>query len=279
MNGQIRIELRRAARAAAHALRVVRDRGAHGVMVDAEGRGDGADLPVLAVIEAANLGVLLGRDHGASPGTRDGSARAVEGARRFPGRRPCIATRPPGARSAPDPSSCPPAVWRAAPARLGSLIPHAGAIRALVIAMIEAAFGAAPMALARGADRRAARRRATRRRAIRVAAITRRADREEAIAAATDFLAKRRVHDVGAAARFDWTRRANRGTRETTGSVRRSIEAVTEGLEGSAPGPHLIRRSAQLTRRRSARPTSQEAVDADAAVDAQNAPTAAWKSR
>ena len=113
----------------------------------------------------------------------------------------------------------------------GSLIPHAGAIRALVIAMIEAAFGTAPMALARGADRRAAGRRATRRRAIRVAAITRRADRKEAVAAPTGFLAKRRVHDVGAAARFDWTRRSNRGTRETTGSVRRSIEAVTEGLE------------------------------------------------
>ena len=54
---------------------------------------------------------------------------------------------------------------------------------------------------------RVARGGATRRRAIRVAAITRRADREEAIAAPTDFLAKRRVHDVGAAARSDWTRR------------------------------------------------------------------------
>ena len=32
---------------------------------------------------------------------------------------------------------------------------------------------------------------------------------------------------------------SNRGTRETTGSVRRSIEAVTEGLEVQAPGPHL----------------------------------------
>jgi hypothetical protein len=72
-----------------------------------------------------------------------------------------------------------------------------------------------------------------------MAAITRCADREEAIAASTDFLAKRRVHDVEAAARFDWTRLANRGTRETTGSVRRSIEAVTEGLEISPPGPHL----------------------------------------
>ena len=81
-------------------------------MVDAEGRGDGADFPVLAVIEPTNLGVLLGRDHGASPGTRDEFARAVAGARRFPGRRPCNATHPPGARSAPNPSSCPPAVSR-----------------------------------------------------------------------------------------------------------------------------------------------------------------------
>ena len=37
--------------------------------------------------------------------------------------------------------------------RAGSLIPHARAVRALMIAMIEAAFGTAPMALARGADR------------------------------------------------------------------------------------------------------------------------------
>ena len=109
---QVRIELRGAARAAAHALRIVHERRPDGVMVDAEGRGDGADLPVLAVIQATNLGVLLGRDHDASPGTRDESARAVVGARRFPGHRPCIATHPPGARSAPDPSSCPPAVWQ-----------------------------------------------------------------------------------------------------------------------------------------------------------------------
>jgi hypothetical protein len=72
-----------------------------------------------------------------------------------------------------------------------------------------------------------------------VAAITRHADRKQPIAASADFLTKRRIHDVEAAARFDWTRRLNRGTRETTGSVRRSIEAVTEGLEGQAPGLHL----------------------------------------
>jgi hypothetical protein len=122
---------------------------------------------------------------------------------------------------------------------LGSLIHHAGAVCTLVIAMIETAFRAALMASSRGAHRRLARRRATRRRAIRVAAIARGADRKQLIATSTDFLAKRRVHDVEAAARFGWTRLANRGTRETTGSVRRSIEAVTEGLEISPPGPHL----------------------------------------
>jgi hypothetical protein len=121
----------------------------------------------------------------------------------------------------------------------GSLIPHAAAIGTLMIAMIEAAFGTATVTPARGADRLTARRRATSRRAIGVAAIARGANREESIAAATAFLTKRRVHDVEAAARFDWTRLANRGTRETTGSVRRSIEAVTEGLEMSPPGPHL----------------------------------------
>jgi hypothetical protein len=122
---------------------------------------------------------------------------------------------------------------------VGSLIPHARSVRALVIAMIETAFGTLTMALPRGLDRCAPGRNPTRRRAIGVAAITRDTDRKEAVAAAADFLAKRRVHDIDAAARFDWTRRRNRGTRETTGSVRRSIEAVTEGLEGSAPGPHL----------------------------------------
>jgi hypothetical protein len=95
-------------------------------MVDAESRGDGADLPMFAVIEPANLGVLLGRDHGASsPGTRDGSARAVEGARRFPGRKPCNATRPPEAQSAPDPSTCLSAVWRGRP-RAGKCDPSRG---------------------------------------------------------------------------------------------------------------------------------------------------------
>jgi hypothetical protein len=119
------------------------------------------------------------------------------------------------------------------------VIPHAGAIGALVIAVIETPFGTPTMALTGDADAVTTRRHTTRGRAIRVAAITGDANGEEAIAASADFLAKRRVHDVDAAARFDWTGRVNRGTSETTGSVRRSIEAVTEGLEVSAPGPHL----------------------------------------
>jgi hypothetical protein len=84
-------------------------------MVDAEGGGDGADLPVFAEIEAANLGVLLGCDHRGPPGTRDEPARAVEGATRSRGHRPYSAARPPGARSAPDPSTCQRGVCRGAP--------------------------------------------------------------------------------------------------------------------------------------------------------------------
>lgn len=122
---------------------------------------------------------------------------------------------------------------------LGSLIPHAGAVRPLMVTMIETPFGTTPMTRTSGAHRVSTRGLATRRRAIGVAAIARRTDGEDAIATSTDLLAKRPVHDVDAAARFDWTRRVNRGTRETTGSVRRSIEAVTEGLELLPPGSHL----------------------------------------
>ena len=95
------------------------------LMVDAELGGDGADAPVLGVVEAANLGVLRGRDHHGAPGTRDGSARAVEGAICSDGHRPCIATPPSEGRSAPDPSTCRPAVWRRA-AQPGKCDPSRG---------------------------------------------------------------------------------------------------------------------------------------------------------
>ena len=123
---------------------------------------------------------------------------------------------------------------------LGSLIPHARAIRALVIAMIEAAFGTAPMALARGADRaRGAPPCDT------PASNTRGRDHTSA-QIAKRRLQRRQVFWRSGASTTSERRRAstghgasNRGTRETTGSVRRSIEAVTEGLEVPAPGPHL----------------------------------------
>ena len=73
-------------------------------------------------------------------------------------------------------------------------------------------------------------------------------------------------------ARKPWHKRDDRIG--SVGASRRS----PEGLEVQAPGPHLQppRLSAYASR-----PywLNQEAVDAAAAVDAQNAPTAAWKSR
>jgi hypothetical protein len=112
-----------------------------------------------------------------------------------------------------------------------------------------------------------------------MAPITRRADREEAVAATASFLAKRRVHHVGATTRSDWTRRSNRGTRETTDSVRRSIEAVTERVWRGQLQALTSFAAARSLRDPRAIAQSEEAVDADAAVDAQNASTAAWKSR
>ena len=205
-------------------------------MVDAEGRGDGADLPVLAVIEAANLGVLLGRDHGASPGTRDGSARAVEGARRFPGHRPCNATRPPGARSAP--------IRRRVRRQCGE---RDGALGSLILTRRDTRAGDRDD---RGAlrdcgddvgarrDRRAAGGRATRRRAIRVAAITRDADREEPIAASTDFWRS------GASTTSERRRASTGHGAQTVAQERRlarSVEASRRSPRAwrSAPGLHL----------------------------------------
>ena len=104
--------------------------------------------------------------------------------------------------------------------------------------MIEATFRAGAMAATGRPRRRVARARPARRRAIRVAAIARGADRKRAATAPTGLESQRGVHVVTATA-LDWTAFRNRGTNETTGSVCRSIETVTEGLEGSAPGPHL----------------------------------------
>lgn len=136
----------------------------------------------------------------------------------------------------------------------GRLIPHAGAIRALVIPVIEPAFGTGAMPAPRRAEAGMARGRPTRQRAIGVAAVTRGTDREGPAAPAAGFLAKRRVHGVGAAARFDWTRQAppwhNRddrlgrvgASRWSTRVWRHQLQALTSFAAGrSVPdaGPRL----------------------------------------
>ena len=83
---QKRVEGTRAAHPAARAARLMLQRRAHRLMVDAEGGRDGPDLPMLADIEAPDLGALRGRDHHSSSGRR--GATAPGSATGSPGRRP-----------------------------------------------------------------------------------------------------------------------------------------------------------------------------------------------
>src|SRR5207245_7961632 len=71
------------------------------------------------------------------------------------------------------------------------------------------------------------------------------------VAASAGFLAKRRVHDVGAASRSDWTRRSNRGTKRrlarSVGASRWSPRVWRYQLQALL---RLSRRSAYATRAR-----------------------------
>ena len=84
-----------------------------------------------------------------------------------------------------------------------------------------------------------------------MAAIARRADREEAAAAPTRFLAKRRVHDVGAATRSNWTRTSNRGTKRSDRLGPSEHRGGHRGSGGSSsrPSPRLPRTPAYATAR------------------------------
>ena len=79
------VESTRAAHASADTARLVLQRRSDRLMVDPEGGGDGPDLPVLAEIEAPDLGALRGRDHLPSSGRRGatvpGSATGSSGHR------------------------------------------------------------------------------------------------------------------------------------------------------------------------------------------------------
>jgi hypothetical protein len=125
--------------------------------------------------------------------------------------------------------------------RAGSLIPHASPIRALVVPVIEAAFGAAPMTTAGGTDRSGSGRRATGRRTIRHGRGHRPRRSQTGRGSGGRFSGEagcpRRWR--GGALRLD-TALSPVAQERTTGSVRRRIEAVPEGLEGSAPGPPLV---------------------------------------
>ncbi len=112
--GQIRVQDRAPTRAPADDARVERDRRAHGVRVHAELRDDGTDLPMLAEIEAANLGVLLGRDHQEPPAARPPTASAPARSTRSPaGRRHSAAwDREQAAQHSESGARRRPAVWR-----------------------------------------------------------------------------------------------------------------------------------------------------------------------
>jgi len=202
---------------------------------------------VLAEVEAANLGVLLGRDHAGSPRTRDGCASAVEEARRFPGRRPCIATRPPRARSARTPSPCPRPVCRARPPA-GKSDPSRGPdTRVDDRDGQDALPGSGDVAGAPPGPTLGVPRCDTPASSTRAHDHTRgRSQRGRCSAGRFSDEAACPRGRSGRALRLDtvvkpWHKRDDRLGR------RRSIEVVTEGLEVSAPGPHLIRRSAQRT--------------------------------
>jgi len=101
--------------------------------------------------------------------------------------------------------------------RRGSLIPHAGAIRALVIAMIEAPLGTAPMARPGRTDRGVPPGLAAGGATVHMAPITGGTDRKRAVAPSAGLQAQGGIHHVGARGP-DWTTTRKRGTTGVTGS-------------------------------------------------------------
>ena len=84
---QVRVEGAGPTHAAVDASRLVLDRGADGLTVEAELGRDGPHLPMLAVVQAPELGALRGRDHRSSSSDRRG-APAWQSATGSTGRRP-----------------------------------------------------------------------------------------------------------------------------------------------------------------------------------------------
>ena len=217
---QIRVEGAGPTHAAVDASRLVLDRGADGLTVEAELGRDGPHLPMLAVVQAPDLGALRGRDHRSSSSDRRG-APAWQSATGSTGRRP----RSPRGRGRRNRGAVRDGESGRRSRCGGSLIRHAApnAIGVLPVAVVEAPFGTALMSSPRRLHRPPATERPAGWPAVGVASVAGRADREENAAMATAALAERVVHGVGARrAGPDWTARRIRGTTAGTGSVCRS---------------------------------------------------------
>ena len=221
---QIRVEGAGPTHAAVDASRLGLDRGADGLTVEAELGRDGPHLPMLAVVQAPDLGALRGRDHRSSSSDHRG-APAWQSATGSTGRRPHTAwarAPEPGRRQGRR-------VWPKVAVR-GKSDPSRGAERdrraagrggrgALRDCADVEPAPPAPTAGDRTAGDRTSGRVACSRRGR--GRRPRRPRRDRPMA--TGALAERVVHGVGARrAGPDWTARRIRGTTAGTGSVCRS---------------------------------------------------------
>jgi hypothetical protein len=243
-------------------------------MMDAELGREWCRLSNARRNRGTDLGVLLGRDHGAAPGTRDGSARA--GATRSRGHRPWNATLPPGERSAPEPSTCRQPVCGAA-RRAGKSDPSRardtragdpddqGGLQGSRDA-VGAQLGPSPGV--RRSDTAPSNRRGRNHTTDRSRRNGYNADRFSAAAGCP----RRRSDDVG---RLDITRttvaQQSRSAR-SVGASRRSPRVWRDQLQTltSFAAPRSVRDPGPLS--------NPEAMDAATPADAQNAPTGVWKT-
>ena len=272
---QVRVEGAGAAHAATDASRLVLDGGADGLTVEAELDRDGPHLPVLAVVQAPDLGALRGRDHRPSFSGRRG-APAAPSATGSTGRRPCTAwARGPapgrrqgrrvcptgGVRGKSDPSRGVAGRGRRAAGRGGR-----GVLRACADA--EPA-PPAPSGDDRAPDTAPSSRRAPGRRQRR----WRRGGRTGGRCAGGAGRPRRRSAQGGL--RLDSAPNPWHNSRDWLGLS--ELETVTRVPDGT-PGPHPTPESAAYATRTPPPAASAAAVDAAAPVDAKNAPTRACKT-
>ena len=233
---QIGVEGAGSIHAGAAGSRLVLDGGADRLTVEAELSCDGPYLPVLAVVQAPDLGALRGRDHRPSfPARRE--ARVVRGQ---PPARPAADHAPRGCGHRGGVRDGKSVRWSGCG---GSVIRHAAthAVGALPVAMVETSFRTALMAGLGSVNRPATSCRPTRWRAVGMAAVARHADGEGAAALTTGSLAEGLVQGVGArGAISDWTTSLNRGTTAGTGLVCRSSgRSRGSGWGTTGPSPRV----------------------------------------